>query len=51
MNIGGSFLSSGSVNIWNNIYITATSIYSGGVSDTINLFNNITTGTINFCNG
>jgi len=51
INIGGPYLSTGNVKIWNNIYITTNSIYSGGVANTINLFNNITTGTVNFCNG
>jgi hypothetical protein len=51
ISIGGAFRSTGSVKIWDNIYITDNAIYSGGINDTINLFNNITTGTINLGNG
>jgi len=51
ISIGGAFRSTGSVKIWDNIYITDNAIYSDGINNTINLFNNITTGTINLGNG
>jgi hypothetical protein len=49
--LGGAFRSTGSVLIWDNISITNDSIFSRGINDTINLFNNITTGTLNLASG
>ena len=45
MNMGGA----GTVKLCNTIDVTSNSIASGGVGDTINLFNNITTGSVNMC--
>jgi len=50
INIGGSFMSTGSVNLCSNLIFKASSIASSGVGDTISLFNNLTTGSLNFCN-
>jgi hypothetical protein len=51
ISIGGAFRSTGLVKIWDNINITDNAIYSGGINNTINLFNNITTGTIKLGDG
>jgi hypothetical protein len=41
--------SSGQINLGNSISITDKTIASPAVTDTINLFDNITTGTVNMC--
>jgi hypothetical protein len=41
----------GNVKVGNVFTFKSENITSSGINDTINVFNNITTGTINFCNG
>ena len=58
INLGNSLTSTGTLNmggvgnvkVGNVFTFKSENIISSGINDTINLFNNITTGTINFCN-